>query len=180
MLKGFILLLNLLGVFLSGLFFPASVTVTQTAPSTAETNNSILVQVSINKGDISGAGKFTEQLPKGFNAVPVDAEGAKTSMDTNTIVFLWDALPADENLNVSFRVDITSSTALQNYLLQGKFIYTANGQSSETDCTPNSLTITAGSGSAGQNGFQIQNGSLTPQGRHSFHQQMPVITGLGG
>lgn len=180
MLKGLIPLFNLLGIFLLGLFFPAPVVVTQTAPSSAETNNSILVRVSINKGSLTGPAKFTEHLPKGFNAVAIDNEGAKISIDTNTIIFSWDALPTDDNLNVSFRVDITSSAALQNDLLKGKFLYALNGQSSETDCTPSNITVTAGSGSPGRNSVQIQNGSLTPQSGHSFPQQMPVTPGLGG
>jgi hypothetical protein len=147
MIKGFLVLLNLSGALLSGLFFPGSVTVSQTAPSTAQINNSILVQVTINKGDLNGAAKFIEKLPAGFIAVPVDDEGAQTSSDSNTISFSWSSLPSDAILNISFRVDITSIAAVQSYALTGKFLYTANNQSAETDCGPSNISIT---GSAAQ------------------------------
>jgi len=144
MIKALILLLNLLGVFLTGLFFPGTVSVTQTAPSSAQLNNSVLVQVTINKGDVSGSGKFTEQLPAGFKAVAIDDQGAQTNFDGSTIEFSWSSLPTDAVLDISFRVDISSLAAVQNYALVGKFLYTANGQSSEADCTPTNISITAG------------------------------------
>lgn len=138
MIKGLLLFFNL-----SGLFFPGSINVSQTAPSSAQINNSVLIQVTINKGDLNGSAKFTELLPAGFNAVAIDDEGAQTSFDSNTIAFSWNSLPTDGVLNISFRVDITSSAALQNYVLTGKFYYLLNNQHSEADCTPSNITITS-------------------------------------
>jgi len=154
MIKAFVLLFNLLGIFFCWLFFPNTVTVSQIAPSSAQINNSVLVQVTINKGDLNGAGNFTEQLPAGFNAVPIDDEGAQTSFDGNTIAFSWNSLPTDGILNISFRIDITSLAAAQNYVLTGKFLYTANNQKSEADCAPTNISITTGS---------MAQGGTTPQ-----------------
>lgn len=149
MIKGLLLFFHF-----PGLFFPGSVNVSQTAPSFAQINNSVLIQVTINKGDLNGAGKFTEVLPSGFNAVAIDDEGAQTSFDSNTIAFSWASLPTDGVLNISFRVDITASAALQNYALTGKFSYVLNNQNLEADCAPSNITIT---------NTPVAQGSGTPQ-----------------
>lgn len=184
MIKALILLLNLLGVFLTWLLFPGTVTVTQTAPSTAQINNSVLVQVTINKGDVTGSGKFTEQLPAGFKATAIDDEGAQTSFDGSTIEFSWSSLPKDGELNVSFRVDITSLAAAQNYALTGKFLYTANGQNSEADCVPSNITVTAGAAvqasSASQTNTPPARSSMpqttTPQNNNPVQSSTPQIS----
>lgn len=176
MIKGLLLFHNLLGILFSGSLFPVTVNVSQTAPSTAQINNSVLVQVTINKGDLNGSAKFAEQLPAGFNAVAIDDEGAQTSFDSNTIAFSWNSLPTDGVINVSFRVDITSAAALQNYVLNGKFFYTANGQNSEADCAPSNITITSTAVVQGNGSSQPSsppNSGMMTQGSSS-PQTMPV------
>jgi len=142
MIKGIILLFNLLGLFLCRLFFPVSVNVSQTAPYSAQINNSFMVQVAINKGDLKGMAKFTEKLPTGLTAVPIDNQGAKTSFDNNTIEFSWDSLPADGIMNISFRVDVSSSANSSKDTLTGKFFYTVDNQKLEADCMPGYINIT--------------------------------------
>ncbi len=142
MIKGIVLLFNLLGLFLCRLFFPVSVNVSQTAPYSAQVNNSFMVQVAINKGDLKGMAKFTEKLPVGLTAVPIDNQGAKTSFDNNTIQFSWDSLPGDGIMNISFRVDVSSSATGAQDTLTGKFFYMVDNQKLEADCMPSFINIT--------------------------------------
>jgi hypothetical protein len=145
MIKGILVLFNMLGLFLCRLFFPVMVNVSQTAPYSAQVNNSFMVQVAINKGDLKGVAKFTEQLPAGFTAVAIDNQGAKTNFADNTIQFSWDSLPADGIMNISFRVDVGASSIVSKDTLTGKFFYTVDNQKLESDCMPSFINITGGS-----------------------------------
>jgi len=141
MIKGLLFLLNLLGLFLCRLFFPVTVDVSQTIPASAEINKSFIVQVTINKGDLNGIGKFTEKFPAGVTAVPIDNGGSQTNFDNNTLEFSWDALPNDGVLNVSFRVDVGASASTGRDTLTGRFLYTADNQKLEADAPPSYITI---------------------------------------
>jgi len=144
MFKGFTILFNLLGLFLCRLFFPVSVNVNQSVPPSAEINNSFTVQVAINKADIKGLGKFTEQLPLGFKATPIDREGANVIVDSRSIVFSWDSLPDDGIVNISFRINIEASAVAGTDTLLGRFLYTSSNQKLEADCTPSVIAVTGG------------------------------------
>lgn len=100
-----------------------------------------MVQVAINKGDLKGMAKFSEKLPAGLSAVPIDKEGAKTNFENNTIEFSWDSLPADNIMNISFRVDVGSSATGSKDTLTGKFFYTVDNQKLEADCMPSYINI---------------------------------------
>lgn len=170
MRKGYISLLSFFWFFLAGISCFAQVSVTQTLPSSAEVNNSVLVQVTINKGSVTGAAKFAEHLPAGFNAIAIDDEGAQTSFDSSTIAFSWSPIPSDGVLNISFRVDITSMAAPQNYSLTGRFFYTANNQKVETDCAPSNITITGGTIAQGATPAP----SSAPQNNNTAQSSPPV------
>ncbi len=154
MIKSILVLFNLLGLLLCRLFFPVSVNVSQSVAFSANIGGSFIVQVAINKGDLKGISKFTEQLPKGFTATAIDMQGAKTMFDNNTIQFSWDSLPADNILNVSFRVDVGSSASAVRDTLVGKFFYIVDNQKLEADCMPSYITIN-GESNADANGSHI-------------------------
>ncbi len=141
MIKSILVLFNLLGLFICRLFFPVSVNVSQTVPFSSSVNNSFIVQVAINKGDLKGIAKFTEQLPKGFSATPIDLQGAKTIFDNHTIQYSWDSLPADNILNISFRVDVGPASMSGKDTLIGKFFYINDNQKLESDCLPSYINI---------------------------------------
>jgi hypothetical protein len=147
MIKGGVVLFNFIGLFLCRLLFPVSVSVSQTVPSSAQINSSFLIQITINKGDLAGVGKFTEQMPAGFTVVPIDNDGAQTSFNNNAIEFSWASLPTDATLNISFRVNVNSAAEAHGDLLLGRFLYTDNNQKLEADCDPSNITI-AGDGVA--------------------------------
>jgi hypothetical protein len=141
MIKSLLVLFNLLGLFLCRLFFPVSVNVSQSVPFSANIGGSFIVQVAINKADLKGIAKFTEQLPKGFTATAIDMQGAKTMFDNNTIQYSWDSLPADNILNISFRVDVGANAAAIKDTLVGKFFYIVDNQKLEADCLPSYMNI---------------------------------------
>ena len=98
------------------------------------------MQVAINRGDLKGIAKFTEQLPKGFTATAIDVQGAKTMFDNNTVQYSW-TLSADNILNISFRVDVGMASVSGKDTLTGKFFYITDNQKLESDCLPSYINI---------------------------------------
>jgi len=166
MLKGFILLFHASAFLLHGVL-PTSVSISQRAPTSAQTNTSFMVQITINKAAAEGSGKFTEQLPVGFSAVPIDQEGAKVNFNNNAIQFSWDTLPSDgSSLNISFRVDVSTLASATRDTLLGKFTYTSYKQNLEAACPPSYISISASSSAVG----------TTPSPQHSNDAAPVAVT----
>src|SRR6185312_1513841 len=143
MIKHIILLFNLLGLFLYQLLFQANVNVSQSVPSNADPGSSFVVQVTINKADVSGFAKFQEDLPSGFTAEAVDKQGATVLSSGNAIKFIWASLPSDPSFKISFKVTVDASVSGAQ-TLTGKFLYVVNNERQESDPTPASITIGGG------------------------------------
>ncbi len=112
---------------------------------------------------MKGIAKFTETLPKGFSATAIDNQGAKTMFDNGTIQYSWDSLPADNILNISFRVDVGGSSAAIRDTLVGKFFYIMDNQKLEADCLPSYINIT-GTTDADTKGPRVIDSIKTCQG----------------
>ncbi len=140
MIKYLVLLFNLIGLFLYQLFFQTNVTATQSVPASADAGSSFMVEVSINKADISGFAKYQEDLPKGFTAVAVDKQGATVLSSDNAIKFIWASLPSDVTIKISFRVTVDASVT-GSQPLSGKFMYVVNNERQEADVAASNITI---------------------------------------
>ncbi|HXB13628.1 MAG TPA: hypothetical protein VNZ45_16695 [Bacteroidia bacterium] len=140
MIKYLVLLFNLIGLFLYQLFFQTNVTATQSVPASADAGSSFVVEVSINKADISGFAKYQEDLPKGFTAVAVDKQGATVLSSDNAIKFIWASLPSDATIKISFRVTVDASVT-GSQPLSGKFLYVVNNERQEADVAASNITI---------------------------------------
>lgn len=160
MIKYIILLFNLLGLFLYQLFFQANVNVTQSVPSSANAGSSFVVQVTINKADVSGFAKFQEDLPKGFTATAIDKDGATVLSSDDAIKFIWASLPSDAAVKVSFKVTVDASVSGAQ-TLAGKFLYVVNNERQESDAS-SSVTINGGASSPVANNTPPANNTQTP------------------
>jgi outer membrane biosynthesis protein TonB len=140
MIKYIILLFNLMGLFLYQMFFQTSVTATQTVPANADAGSSFVVQVTINKADVSGFAKYQEDLPPGFTATAIAKQGATVLSSDNAIKFIWAALPSDQSITISFKVTVDPSVS-GNQSLSGKFLYVVNNERQESDVPASSITV---------------------------------------
>jgi hypothetical protein len=143
MIKHLLLLFSLVGLFFYQFFLQSNVTVTQTAPPTASANSSFVVQVTIDKGAVSGFAKFQEDLPQGFTAEAVDKHGATVLSSGNAIKFIWASLPSDQSITISFKVTV-DGTVSGAQTFGGKFLYVINNQKQEADAAPSTVTVSGG------------------------------------
>lgn len=81
-----------------------------------------LVELKINKSNVSGVGKIIENVPEGFTAQEVESNGAIFSQKGTQVKFLWMTLPAEDSFTVSYKIAIDESLN-GNKVIDGKISY---------------------------------------------------------
>lgn len=142
MIKFLVLLFNLIGLFICHLFFQSNVTIVQDMPVTADAGSSFVVEVTINKADVSGFAKFEEDFPKGFTVTAIKKEGATILSSEKDIRYIWSALPSTSVIKISFKVTVGDSVSGKQSF-SGKFLYVVNNERQEADAAPAEITINA-------------------------------------
>jgi len=81
-----------------------------------------LVELKVKKSNVSGVGKIIENIPEGFTAQEVEANGAIFSQKGSQVKFLWMTLPASDDFIVSYKVAVDESLS-GNKVIDGKMSY---------------------------------------------------------
>ncbi len=63
----------------------------------------------ISKGDLTGSAKLTQRLPIGFDIVESVIGGAKTKYSNYTLNLIWDEVPVDSIIEISYNVVVNRS-----------------------------------------------------------------------
>ena len=96
-------------------------------PKTAPAGGSFIVEININKANISGFAKYVESLPVGFTATAVDKQESSFSFSEQKIKFVWVSLPAVTSFKISYKVSVAAgSTGDQK--IDGSFSYIENDE----------------------------------------------------
>lgn len=95
---------------------------TQQVPSKVETNESIVVEIKVDKTEVEGFAKFQVTLPEGFSAEQIDTKGATFTFDQNTVKIIWLALPKESEFVFTYKI-IPLSNAPNTLELAGRFSY---------------------------------------------------------
>ncbi len=141
MVKQFILLLQLIGVFIYQLVLTGDVTVTQVVPSSIQSNTNNLVEIHVSKGKVAGFAKVQQEIPAGFAIEPVETKGATFSYKDNRVKFIWMALPAEEEFTISYNIKPIEGTTGE-FTLSGKFSYIDESERKNISMTDAKFTIT--------------------------------------
>lgn len=86
-----------------------------------------LVEIEVDKNNVSGVGKIIESLPEGFVAGEVEANGAIFSQKGNEVKFLWMTLPAEDKFTVSYKINVSNDLD-GNKIIDGKMSYLEGGE----------------------------------------------------
>lgn len=81
-----------------------------------------LVELKINKSNVSGVGKIIENIPDGFTAQEIQSNGAIFSQKGTQIKFLWMTLPAEDEFTVSYKIAVDRSLS-GNKVIDGKMSF---------------------------------------------------------
>jgi len=101
--------------------------VTATRTITPVTENEMLVEVVVKKGDIRGFGKLQEMIPQGFTALEKTSSEAIFTTQDRIAKFVWLNLPAKTDLKVTYKLRANGQPE-GDYVLNGEFGYLLNDE----------------------------------------------------
>ena len=141
MIRYFVLLFNMIGVFIFHTFFADDVTVTQSAPAKVNPGDEFTVEITIKKGALGGFAQLKCEVPEGCTATQGDVSGSEFKFSGQIVRFTWTSLPGDAELKVSYKVK-TDPNMQGVKTLAGKFSYVLNNVKNSIEL--NSVEITVG------------------------------------
>ena len=115
-----------------------SVTCTRKVPTNVMTN--FLVEITVNKGNLSGFAKLLETLPIGFTAVSGESKGASFSFNDQKVKFVWVSLPSEPEFKLSYKINI-SAVAAGTLPIDGIFSYIENDETKKYTIPTSNVTI---------------------------------------
>ncbi len=121
MIKYLLYIINFIGVLFLSLF-DEPVFVKLSAPEEATAGSSIVVEVIINKANIKGFARYSQQLPVGYTAEVVNLPVGDFTFKDQKIIVGWLSLPKDCVITFSYRINI-DPTAEGPLFLSGIFSY---------------------------------------------------------
>lgn len=127
MVKQFILLIQLIGVFFYQLVLTGDVTISQNIPATIQPETEVVVEVKVNKSDASGFAKVQQDIPEGFSAEALETKGATFSFKENRVKFIWMALPSEEEFTITYKLKPLAGTT-GDFSIGGKFSFIADSE----------------------------------------------------
>jgi len=125
MLKYFILLFNLLGLFLYHAFVDDGITVTPSVPPKVTSGQDFVVELTISKKSAEGFAMLEQEVPKGFTVKEIETKGATFTFSKRLLKFVWTSLPSDAEYKVSYKVSVDQKMNGPQ-LIGGAFYYVLN------------------------------------------------------
>jgi hypothetical protein len=95
------------------------------------TASEVLVEVTINKGDIRGFGKLQETIPMGFTATEKKSDDAIFTTQDRIVKFVWLNLPGRSEVKVSYKMR-AANLPDGEYTIDGEFGYLLNEETQKS------------------------------------------------
>jgi hypothetical protein len=114
---------------------PSPITCVRKAPENA--TGDFTVDITINKGNISGFAKLLETLPAGFTATQGELQGASFSFNESEgkVKFVWVSMPAMPEFKISYKVKVPAGVT-GSKTLDGVFSYIENDETKKYIIAP--------------------------------------------
>lgn len=176
MVKQFILLIQLIGVFFYQLVLTGDVTVSQTIPNSIELGTEAVVEIKVNKSDATGFAKVQQDIPAGFNVEAVETKGATFSFKENRIKFIWMSLPSEEEFTISYKLKPTTATP-GNFSIGGKFSFIADSERKNVVIPEAAFEVTEGQVVADlpENDTPVENNTPETEEPNNTENEEPVV-----
>ena len=140
MIKYLIILLNIIGLIGIKVLFPGGISVTSDMPESVKAGDEFVITVRIDKGELSGFAKFTQELPQGFTATLVSSSDATFSFKDNKVKFIWVSLPVSTDFSFSYKVKVNEGVS-GNFNIGGVFAYIFDNEKQTADLESKTLTV---------------------------------------
>jgi hypothetical protein len=93
----------------------------------ATVGNDFIVELDINKGNLTGFAKLLETLPAGFTAVSGESKGASFSFSDQKVKFVWVSMPTETEFKVTYKVSVAAPIG-STLAMDGVFSYIENDE----------------------------------------------------
>ena len=131
----FILFSSFLKLFQNG------VTISMNMPDVIEAGSEITVNVTINKGKVTGIVQFRQDLPYGFTARAVNSANANFSFQDQQMRLTWFNAPSEDEIKFSYII-VANERLTGKINLNGRFSYIENNEKRSVNQQPMMLAIT--------------------------------------
>lgn len=127
MIRLVIFILYGVGLLFLNRFVGENVTSTIDVPAQVEAGKSFTVDVTINKGMVSGFSRFQQEIPAGLKASLLESDQAEFRFEEKKAKFLWFNLPQKETLSLSYQVDVDARLKGE-FVIEGDFAYVEDNE----------------------------------------------------
>lgn len=102
-------------------------TATQNFPSNVYPGKDFTIEITINKGSLTGFMKFAQELPEGYTATVIESKSGSFTYADNAAKVVWINPPSDASFTISYKVSVPAN-ATGSVNLTGKVSYIQNNE----------------------------------------------------
>lgn len=88
------------------------------------------MKISIDRGDISGFVRLSDQLPEGAIVESLHSNGASFSTDNSELKYIWMSIPQENIVDVSYKLNLTNAVNKDPNFIKGQISYLNKGAAS--------------------------------------------------
>jgi len=137
MIKTTILSLTTLVALLINYLYTNEVNLYAKYPTEVKAGENFDVVVTVEKGNLSEFGRFTQTLPEGFSA---ESKNKLFSFSDSKVKFLWITLPASSNYTFSYTIHVPASFSGES-TLEGHFSYITDNEKKISSLPPYTIVV---------------------------------------
>lgn len=137
MIKSIIISLISLTSLLVNFLYTQEVNLYAKYPNEAKAGETIYIEITVEKGNLSEFGRFIQELPSGFTA---ESKDKLFSYEDNKVKFLWVSLPASSSYTFGYSVTIPATFAGE-CALEGQFAYILDNERKVAKLPPYSIGV---------------------------------------
>lgn len=119
-----------------------SVTGSRTIVGSPEAGMEFTVEVKIVKSGVKGFARVQETLPAGLTAMALDSKGGTFSFIDQKVKIIWDNLPADDEIKISYRVAVSENVS-GDMTIAGTFSYVENDDPKKAEVAATTISVRA-------------------------------------
>lgn len=118
----------------------ANVYGSRTIVGSPEAGMEFTVELNVHKNGMKGFARVQETLPAGLTAMSLENKGGTFSFIDQKVKIIWDNLPADEDIKVSYRVAVADNVS-GPMAIMGSFSYVENNDPQKVEIPITSITV---------------------------------------
>src|SRR5436853_1546200 len=114
------------------------ITVVQNFPAAVRPGSDFIMEIKINKGNVTGLAKFQQFIPAGMTASAIDNGGADFSVEGQNVKFIWTSVPSVADITLRYKISV-AATLLGKKYLSGTFSYVENDRTKKNSLVPKEI-----------------------------------------